>query len=550
MSVQGLRRAEAVVEEPRCIGADALGALFKPLSFLLVEGGDPRLAIDPAGRANVYGCRPHPTPGILAFSSSTATSISARAYRRAESARDKLIEASVELGVLEAFDRQIEGLRASLRTCLALDGAEIVFSPSGTDTQLHALFFARQLLGGPVTSIVIASDQTGSGTAYTSRGQNFSSRTAQGKSIEKGTPIDGLARDVDSLGISMFASDGAPRSASEIDAAVIVAVAGQIRLGRKVVLQTMDSSKLGWRAPSDGCLRYLGTRWPQGVQIVVDACQMRIGRPRLRGYLDRGYIVLVTGSKFFTGPAFCGASLYPAALADRIAAWTVMPEGIADYATRFDLPLRWFSARGALPAVPNFGQWLRWEAALEEMRAYYALPASFRRSALIRLAEAIPSMIASSQHLEAMAGRGVPADALDEEMSCRTIFPFFIRRGGRNLDLDDMTKIYRALIRDLSAALPDEATDAERRLAAIPCHIGQPVKLPAVDGGKTVLRIGIGARLLSESWSADARTAEDNLSAVIDDVGTVVRKIDLLVRTGIHDLPARAAPVGELARAI
>jgi hypothetical protein len=87
-------------------------------------------------------------------------------------------------------------------------------------------------------------------------------------------------------------------------------------------------------------------------------------------------------------------------------------------------------------------------------------------------------------------------------------------------------------------------------LAAKPCHIGQPVKLPAADGGKTVLRIGIGARLLSESWSADARTAEDNLSAVIDDVGTVVRKIDLLVRTGILDLPARAAPVGELARAI
>jgi len=543
MSVQRLRHAEAPVDVPRSIGADALSALFKPLSFLLVEGGDSRLAIDPASRANVYGCRPHPTPGTLAFSSSTATSISERAYRRAECAREELIGQSIELGVLEAFYRQVERMRHSLRTCLGLNGADIVFSPSGTDTQLHALFFARQLLGGPVTSIVMASDQTGSGTVFTSRGQNFSNRTAQGKSVGKGTPIEGLADGVDSLGISLFAPDGAIRSASEIDAAVIDAVAGQIRLGRKIVLQTMDSSKLGWRAPSDGCLHYLGARWPHAVQIVVDACQMRIGRGRIRDYLDRGYIVLLTGSKFFSGPPFCGASLFGAALADRIATWTALPDGLAEYATRYDLPLRWSFAREALPVAPNFGQWLRWEAALEEMRAYYALPASYRRAALMRLAEAVPALIASSRHLEAMGGQDIPGDALDEEMSCRTIFPFFIKRDGRALDLDEMTKIYHAQSRDLSGALPD--TDAQRALASVPCHIGQPVKLPSAGGA--VLRIGIGARLLSEAWSADARTAEENIGAVIDRIGAVMRKIDLIVRTGIHE-PA-VTPVERRTRA-
>jgi hypothetical protein len=550
VSIHRLHHVDGPEEEPQSIGADAFGALFKPLSFLLIEGGDSRLAITSAGRTNVYGCRPHPTPQTLAFSSSTATSISERAYRRAERARDELMEESIALGVLEAFDRQVERMRQSLRNCLALDRAEIVFSPSGTDTQLHALFFARQILGGSVTNIVVASEQTGSGTAYTSRGQNFSIRTSQGKFVEKGSLIEGLADGVESLGISLFAQDGSIRSATEVDAAVIEAVAGQIRLGRKVVLQTMDSSKLGWRAPSDGCLRYLGARWPQGVQIVVDACQMRTGRPHLREYLDRGYIVLLTGSKFFSGPAFCGASLFGAALADRIAAWTGLPDGIADYATRFDLPLRWFSAREALPAVPNFGQWLRWEAALEEMRAYYALPASYRRSALTRLAEAVASTIASSRHLELMGGQGALADACDdEEMSNRTIFPFFIKRGGRSLDLVEMTKIYRALNRDLSAALPNTATGAERSLASMPCHIGQPVKLPAAQGAKTILRIGIGARLLSEAWSSDAQTSEENIDAVIGRVGTVVRKIELIVRTGIHD-PATVAPVEQLARAL
>jgi len=551
MSVRPLRQTEVPTETLGCMEADSSNALFKPLSLLLAEGGDSRLAIDRGTDANVYGCRPRPAPRTLAFSSSTATSISERAFRRAERARGELIERSDEVGVLEAFDRQVERMRNSLRSCLELDGIDIVFSPSGTDTQLHALYFARLLLGGPVTSIVVASDQTGSGTAYTSRGQNFSNLTAQGKFVEKGTPIPGLADGVHSLGISMFAQDGAIRPASEIDAAVIDAVAGQIRLGRKVVLQTMDSSKLGWRAPSDGCLREIGARWPQQVQIVVDACQLRTSRARIRDFLDRGFIVLVTGSKFFTGPAFSGASLFPAPLADRIAAWTSSPEGLAEYATRFDLPIRWNSARAVLPATPNFGQWLRWEAALEEMRAYYALPASFRLSALGRLAEAVPALIASSRHLQLMAGQDVPASMLDDgEMAYRTIFPFFVERNGRALDFDDLTKIYRALNRDLGAALASDATDEDRTLASVPCHIGQPVKLPGAGGGKAVLRIGIGARLLSECWSTDTLTAEANIAAAIENIAAVVRKLDLIVRTGIYEAPACVTPVELRARVV
>jgi hypothetical protein len=161
----------------------------------------------------------------------------------------------------------------------------------------------------------------------------------------------------------------------------------------------------------------------------------------------------------------------------------------------------------------------------------------------MRLAEAVPALIASSRHLEAMGGQDIPGDALDEEMSCRTIFPFFIKRDGRALDLDEMTKIYHAQSRDLSGALPD--TDAQRALASVPCHIGQPVKLPSAGGA--VLRIGIGARLLSEAWSADARTAEENIGAVIDRIGAVMRKIDLIVRTGIHE-PA-VTPVERRTRA-
>jgi len=41
----------------------------------------------------------------------------------------------------------------------------VVFSPSGTDSQLQALLLVRAMLGPVLTTIIVAADQTGSGTA-------------------------------------------------------------------------------------------------------------------------------------------------------------------------------------------------------------------------------------------------------------------------------------------------------------------------------------------------------------------------------------------------
>ena len=140
----------------------------------------------------------------------------------------------------------------------------------------------------------------------------------------------------------------------------------------------MDLSKLGWRAPSDQCLDEISARWPDQVQIVVDACQMRLGRPRLKKYLDRGYLVIVTGSKFFTGPPFSGALLVPAGLDKTIEAIAEIASGICEYSSRSDWPMKWQGLRSRFPIRANFGQWLRWEAALGgDPRAIIACPTNF-----------------------------------------------------------------------------------------------------------------------------------------------------------------------------
>jgi hypothetical protein len=521
--------AETAVSRDQSGSASAMAELFAPLDRLLGGGGDPRLTIDPASGLNEYRCQPFPCPDTLSFSSSTATSISQRAYDRARDARESLMQSAIAVGIEAAFDARIEALRDELKACLGLSRtkADIVFSPSGTDSQLQALLLARALLGPALTTVVVAADQTGSGTVNTARGCHFSAATANGNQVRKGEPIAGLAHSVHSVALRLFDEEGRARPQSASDSLVLGAVERLVADGSKVLLQIMDSSKFGWRAPSDQCLGEIAARWPGRVQIVVDACQMRLGRTRLRSYLDRGYMVLITGSKFFTGPPFSGALLVPSALARELDAATDIAPGLLEYSSRSDWPGNWPNLRSQFPIRTNFGQWLRWEAALEEIAAYYRVPHEFRLKALTTFGKGVERIIAFSPSLCLLPPQqGLDgANDDDEEMAQRTIFSFVVRHGNRNLALEDCRKVYRALARGAADSAP--ADDPEN--AAKPCLIGQPVALGCEANPAAALRISASARLVTEAWCSDEATARGNLQRALGHVGAAVAKIEWLL---------------------
>jgi hypothetical protein len=529
-----LQAAEHSISRDRSRSASVLADLFDPLNHLLSRGGDPRLSIDSASGTNAYGCQPSPSPSALSFASSTATSISQRAYERAETARESLMRSAIAVGIDAAFDERFEAMRGELKTHLQLSQSEVdvVFSPSGTDSQLQSLFLARALLGPALTTVIVAADQTGSGTAYTARGHHFSAATANGSAVCKGEPITGLAHSVASVALDVFDEAGQAYSQAEMDVRVLAAVETAIGQGRRVLLQIMDSSKLGWRAPSDSCLDEIWARWPGQVQVVVDACQMRLGRPRLKQYLARGYVVIVTGSKFFTGPPFSGALLIPAALSKILDAVADVAPGLLDYSNRSDWPMSLPRLRSRFPVRANFGQWLRWEAALEEIRAYYSVPDEFRRSILSAFGEGVERIIASSPSLRLLPAqeRREARRADDEELSQRTVFPFMIARDGQLLSLEDCRKIYRALGQDIQSQVASDAGEREAEIAAKICLVGQPVALAGREG-RTVaaLRICAGARLVTEAWSSDPNVARQNVRRELDRVGTIVAKIEWLL---------------------
>ena len=514
---------------------DPLRPLSGSLEWLLASGGDTRLALDPATQLNGYGCRPFPRPEAFTFASSTATSISDRAYAGVAGTRQVLLREAQLLGVERAVDTQMDRQRIELKQLLGLDdsGCEIVFSPSGTDSQMHALFLARALLGTPLVSLIAASDETGSGATFATRGRHFNALTAQGVPVAKGEPIGGLADGVTGARVPLRDGFGRLRPIEEIDGDVAHTVAREVAAGKRVVLWAMDSSKFGLRSPSEDCLRWIADSAGDDVMIVIDACQARLGRRRIRWYLDRGFPVLVTGSKFFTGAPFSGALLVPESLAERCAAIGDVPDGMGAYTGQYDWPARFANIRACLPPQINLGTLLRWSAALTEMRDYYAVPDSFREFALTQFAQTVPQLIAAEPCLELMAlPDDEPATLDNEEFATRTIFPFFIRRRGELLSHAAAAILYRALNDDVASLLPATLPPMLRLLAARRCHIGQPVAVPDGMGGTHgALRISAGARVVSETWrSDDILAARENLRAEFDQIRAIVEKLALLAR--------------------
>ena len=126
-------------------------------------------------------------------------------FSAAAAAQQQLIQFSAKAGLESACDLLLGSVRQRIRSALKLDAAEteITFSPSGTDSQLQAHFIAQSILGGPVVNVIVASDETGSGTPYSTTCRHFNWVTAQGAAVLKGARIDGFPDDTASIEIPL-----------------------------------------------------------------------------------------------------------------------------------------------------------------------------------------------------------------------------------------------------------------------------------------------------------------------------------------------------------
>lgn len=449
------------------------------LAHLLASGGDGRILLDPVTRRNRYGTTVAPSPAEIFLSSSTASTITPRAYRAAKSAC-----AALTAGRQRA-DEWFESLRSRLLDLFGVAGSAVILTGSGTETELVALAIARNILGGPLTNIVLAPTETGSGVLRAAGGAHFLASTPFGEIRRAGARLSGWEEaDLEAATVEIRDSQGNLRAAADIDAAARGHAAAAIAAGRSVLLHRLETSKTGRSGLTPAGASQILAGAPDRVAVIVDCCQLRCSRERVRQFLERGFLVAITGSKFFGGPAFSGALLLPPRIVARIRQST-LPPGLADYSSRLDWPsglraklqLRWANEA-------NLGLGLRWIAGLEEMERFFALPEDIRSAALAAFESEVRKRAASARTLCEISG---DSNSLREGPD--SILPFAMaHRDGAPYSFAETAAIHARL------RLPCRRLSADDPVLPQIFHLGQPVAV----GSKTALRICASAPMISE----------------------------------------------------
>ena len=508
--------------------------LAKPTEYLLMDGGDLRLNIDEIDLLNKYGCRPFPRPDAFTFSSSTATSVSNFAFDKTDKVRSILIRNSLKNGFKNATIEFSELLKNNLKKIFKLnEESEIIFSPSGTDSSLQIAAITQIFSDKEITHVLVASDETGSGVPSALKGCHFENTTALNFPVKKGDKIEGF-RDVDLIKIPFRDENGSLKSSKQLDEEVYDAIYKTNEQGRHIVLHTMDQSKLGYQSPSDELIRRLDTLSKLSIQIVVDASQLRLDPKDIQNYLNKGYIVTITGSKYFTGPPYSGALLLPKSVSKVIlSVKNSLPAGLTQYYNHSDWPISWFCSNDLSDGY-NYGSYTRWNAAIVEMDRYYKTPILYRNMGIEMFCNFVEDSIKEATFLEPIYDNETKTNSYNSKefgiRNIRTIFPFFILKNNEVLSVDKVKKLYTLLNSDLSDQFEDSPLEIIR-LAAQKCHIGQAVDVKyGNDIESAVLRISLGARVISDSWvNRDISLFFRNIEAQMSQITIIIKKIELIL---------------------
>ena len=461
------------------VGLEDGSPLSASVSLLLAAGGDKRIWPDPQTGRNRYGTKPSPSDEI-SFASTTANNVSDEGFKIAQATLQRLIDVRSPAPI--AIDQWFAGLRDAILDSLGRPDAQLILSASGTDAELLAACLIAGISKRPLTNILIAPDETGSGVVMAAGGRHFSDLTALGSDVEAGRLVEGLAAErIRTRSIAIRAENGQPRQKSDIDADLLSATREELRQGNDVLLHVLDTSKTGLSGVTREAAREAAAMAPGRVHVLVDACQFRCSLAQVRQDIADGFAVAMTGSKFLAGPPFSGALLIPTLTAHSYAAANI-PAGLQHYTAAHDWPadLRNRMSAGFGSAF-NLGLGLRWAATLPNL-VHHAEVAEFRQT-LIR--EQFVALVRS--RISALPGAVLHANDDGDHVKASAIVPLtFIEENGACASFE-RTRDIQLLMRDLADGPV--------------CHIGQAVRL----GERTVLRVSASA---IDQWAVAERLSQ------------------------------------------
>jgi len=424
----------------------------------VISGGDERLDLDQHG-LNKYYVNPTKSSGVFNRGSCTCSFITEEASVPTRALYDRL-QASTD------YRPEYEQIRARIKEALqkGTDPFEVYLAPSGSDLCYYPLLFSATIHPDrPILNVVTCPEELGSGSVAAYKGLFFSEKT-QIENVELGEPVNNDVT-IDYLSFPARDADGVILDHKN----QIISCLKEHEKSHNVICNLVIGSKSGIEdniAIIEEC-QHLDVKW------VVDVCQLRVSRTLIQTLLNLNCSLLITGSKFYQSPPFCGALIVPFGLNNRIQeqeAVNTVTKGFDRIFSSCDFPANSIF-RNQFQEKGNQGELLRWEAALYEFEAL----SEYKESEVIRVVSKWNNhvkdhMMAHSDVFELMS---------DQDKTNKSIISFRLKKNGAYLSHSELKELYKKICLEGYKRMPEYDL----------ITIGQPVAYAA----GSFLRVALGS---------------------------------------------------------
>lgn len=423
---------------------------------ILTSGCDERIFLRPETDANKYHLNPLKYEGLFHRGSCTCGTLTPSGHVTAREFMDAYSEDRYE-GIVKDQTKRLQALLRETEE----DQFHVFFGPSGSDMMyLPLLFQAMMHPGQEIINIVSCPEELGSGSKAAAENAYYAEWNQFGERIPMGEKV---CEEVQSR---VHFLDARASTGHIVDRKQAIRDLISKHPGQPLVGNLVFGSKSGIKDDLA-----IIDEFKEGVMWVVDMCQFRTDRTLIHDLIGKGVMIMVTGSKFYQAPPFCGALLVPKQWTHKMAPLpAAVAKGFERLFTAYDFPTALPAVREQLPHFKNVGLRVRWEIALREMEAYMAFSQDEANGLIRRWSQVVTGRLAQSDYFRLMP---------NIELTNDSIVSFMVLVNGRTLNNVELKKLFDYLVLNRHEGL----RDYDR------IFLGQPVQY----GEKSFIRLAIGS---------------------------------------------------------
>ena len=411
----------------------------------IVKGGDERISLNENG-LNKYHGNPLIYEGVFNRGSCTMSNLNVDSKRAVDNMIDRL--------KVEDYDKLLHDQQKQLKKLILRNSKydfDIFYGPSGSDLCYFPIMFSRIMNPEkPIFSIVTCPEELGTGSNTAILGKYFFGTNQFEENVIKGDPIH------PEVEIAQQAFPARDDDGNILNHKTdILDVIDQKSKTHQVIANLVIGSKSGIVDNIS-----MIPRANPDVFWVIDVCQMRTTAKLINSLIRLNCMVLLTGSKFYQSPPFCGAVLVPKTISSKLT--NITDQAVEPFKTIFstsDIPIEHPVLRSKFRENKNYGTLLRWECAISEMKLLSFYGEDMVTTAVDRWnAFVISHLQLNSDYFELMP---------DQSITNRSIISFNVKHPNGSLLSDEELRVLYMKI------CANERDDLDNYKKII---IGQPVK--------------------------------------------------------------------------